>query len=132
MALPNAHLTALPFSRRRAGKRPDTRGRLLLVAAALPLLAALAGPQPAKAETLIRQVYVVEARYGNDPSQVIEHLMALEAPARASGGDDLRAFLAAWGYAHAAIDKPAVADAAVEELTDIGERTHDPAAIASA
>ena len=132
MALPNAHLTALPFSRRRAGKRPDTRGRLLLVAAALPLLAALAGPQPAKAETLIRQVYDVEARYGNDPSQVIEHLMALEAPARASGGDDLRAFLAAWGYAHAAIDKPAVADAAVEELTDIGERTHDPAAIASA
>ena len=73
----------------------------------------------------MQQVFDVEARYGNDPSQVIDHLRPLEAPARASGGDDLRAFLAAWGYAHGATDKPAVADAAVEELTDIGERTHD-------
>ena len=86
----------------------------------------------APVETIVRQVYDVEARYGNDPNQTIEHLRPLEAPARTSGGDDLRAFLAAWGYAHAATDKPAVADAAVDELTDIGERTRDPAALASA
>jgi len=132
VALSKAHLFAPPSVHRRAGQGAAARGRLLLVAAALPLLAALAAAQPARAETILRQVYDVESRYGNDPVQVIEHLVALEAPARASGGDDLRAFLAAWGYAHAAIDKPAVADAAVEELTDIGERTHDPAAIASA
>jgi len=94
--------------------------------------AALLAAPGAHAQTIMRQVFDVEGRYGNDPSQIIVHLRDLEAPARASGGDDLRAFLAAWGYAHAATDKPAVADAAVEELTDIGERTHDPAALASA
>jgi EAL domain-containing protein (putative c-di-GMP-specific phosphodiesterase class I)/GGDEF domain-containing protein len=119
-------------SRRRspAAGRSSARGRP--GAAALALLAALASGTPARAETIMRQVFAVEARYGNDPNELIAHLGALETPARASGGDDLRAFLAAWGYAHAATDKPAVADAAVEELTDIGERTHDPAALASA
>ena len=112
--------------------RSPAGGRLHFVASALALLAALAFAAPARAETIMRQVFDAEARYGNDPNEVIAHLVALEAPARASGGDDLRAFLAAWGYAHAATDKPAVADAAVEELTDIGERTHDPAALASA
>jgi diguanylate cyclase (GGDEF)-like protein len=113
-----------------AAGRPSARCRLPAVAAALALL--LAFGQAVAAESIMRQVFAVEARYGNDPNEVINHLVALETPARASGGDDLRAFLAAWGYAHAAVDKPAVADAAVEELTDIGERTHDPAAIASA
>ncbi|HEY8975790.1 MAG TPA: hypothetical protein VIN75_16335, partial [Burkholderiaceae bacterium] len=80
----------------------------------------------------MRQVLDVESRYGADPVETIEHLRPLEAAARASGGDDLRTFLAAWGYAHAATDKPAVADAAVEELTDLGERTRNPGALASA
>ncbi|MDP9044436.1 MAG: bifunctional diguanylate cyclase/phosphodiesterase, partial [Pseudomonadota bacterium] len=38
----------------------------------------------------------------------------------------------AWGYAHGATDQPAVAEAAVDELTELGERTRDPAALASA
>ena len=122
----------MPRRRSPAGGRPTPPGRLQASACALALLAALASGSPARAETIMRQVFAVEARYGNDPNEVIAHLRALETPARASGGDDLRAFLAAWGYAHAATDKPAVADAAVDELTDIGERTHDPAALASA
>ena len=125
----------MPRRRAVAAARPAVPRRRLAVAAALTLtlLGALVASRPARAgEPIIRQVFAVEARYGNDPAEVIEHLRPLEAPARASGGDDLRAFLAAWGYAHGAIDKPAVADAAVEELADIGERTHDAAAIASA
>lgn len=128
MARPTPNLTALP--RRRLAAAP--RGRLHGIASALALLAALAAAPPAGATTIMQQVFDVEARYGNDPGEIIEHLRVLEVPARASGGDDLRAFLAAWGYAHGALDKPAVADAAVEELTSIGERTHDAAAIASA
>src|SRR5246127_3034066 len=115
-----------------AAPRPPAGGRLHGIASAFLLLAALAVGQPARADSIMQQVFDVEARYGNDPNEVIERLRPLEVPARASGGDDLRAFLAAWGYAHGAVDKPAVADAAVEELTTIGERTHDPAAIASA
>ncbi|MCK9684089.1 bifunctional diguanylate cyclase/phosphodiesterase [Scleromatobacter humisilvae] len=121
-----------PRRRRATVARPAARGRLHLAASAFVLLAALAWCQGAHAESIMQQVFDIEARYGNEPNDVIAHLRALEVPARASGGDDLRAFLAAWGYAHAATDKPAVADAAVEELTDIGQRTHDPAAIASA
>jgi diguanylate cyclase (GGDEF)-like protein len=128
VACPTSNLIVLPRRRVPAAGR----GRLHGVASALALLAALALGQPARAATILQQVFDVEARYGNDPAEVIAHLRALEVPARASGGDDLRAFLAAWGYAHGAIDKPAVADAAVEELTSIGERTHDAAAIASA
>ena len=128
MAFPKPHST-VPSPRRRPAAG---RGRLCAIAATLALLGAVGAAQAAPAEAIIRQVYDVEARYGNDPNQTIEHLRPLEAPARASGGDDLRAFLAAWGYAHAATDKPAVADAAVDELTDIGERTRDPAALASA
>src|SRR6201985_495598 len=122
----------MPRRRFTADGRPAVRGRLHVAASAFVLLAALAWCRSAHAESIMRQVFDVEARYGNDPNDVIAHLRDLEVPARASGGDALRAFLAAGGYAHAAIDKPAVADAAVEELTDIGERTHDPAAIASA
>ena len=122
----------MPRRRPRAAARSAVRGRLHLVAAAFVLLVGAVWCASARAETILRQVYDVEARYGNDPNETIVHLAPLEAPARASGGDDLRAFLAAWGYAHAATDKPAVADAAVDELTDIGERTRDPAALASA
>ena len=127
MAFPKPHPLAPSPRRRTAGGV-----RLRAVAAALTLLGSVGAALAATAEPIVRQVYDVEARYGNDPNQTIEHLRPLEAPARASGGDDLRAFLAAWGYAHAATDKPAVADAAVDELTDIGERTRDPAALASA
>jgi diguanylate cyclase (GGDEF)-like protein len=86
----------------------------------------------AAAGSIGQQVFAIEARHGNAPHEVIRQLQALEAQARAAGGDDLRIFLAAWGYAHASIDKPAVADAAIEELTDLGQRTHDNAALASA
>jgi diguanylate cyclase (GGDEF)-like protein len=108
------------------------RRRLHEAAGALALLAVFACAQSAHAGPIASQVFEIEARYGNDPNESIVQLRPLEASARASGGDDLRVFLAAWGWAHGATDKPAVADAAVEELTDIGDRTHDPAAIASA
>src|SRR4051812_46999588 len=103
----------MPRHRCAAAGRPAGRGRLNGVAAALALLAALAAAPPAGAATIMQQVFDVESRYGNNPSEIISHLRDLEVPARASGGDDLRAFLAAWGYAHGAVDKPAVADAAV-------------------
>lgn len=77
-------------------------------------------------------VFAIEAKHGNAPHEVIRQLQALEAQARADGGDDLRIFLAAWGYAHACIDKSAVAEAAIEELTELGERTANKAALASA
>lgn len=79
-----------------------------------------------------REVLAIEAREGHDSAKVIEHLRPLEASARARGGDDLRIFLAAWGYAHAEVSKPTVADAAVEELTDLADREHNDAARASA
>jgi diguanylate cyclase (GGDEF)-like protein len=100
--------------------------------AALALSIALAWSPPAHAASVAASVLDVESAYGNDPAEVIRRLRPLEAAAREAGGDDLRTFLSAWGYAHGAMDKPAVADAAVEELTDIGARTHDPAALASA
>ncbi len=77
-------------------------------------------------------VFGIEARHGAEPPRVIARLQPLEARARANGGDDLRIFLAAWGYAHAAIDKPAVAEAAVDELFELGQRTGSAAALASA
>ena len=85
-----------------------------------------------QAGTIGQTVFDIEARHGNDPEQVIQRLHGIEAQARTAGGDDLRIFLAAWGYAHAALDKPAVADAAVEELTELGERGRNDAALASA
>ncbi|MFL6679921.1 MAG: putative bifunctional diguanylate cyclase/phosphodiesterase [Burkholderiaceae bacterium] len=113
-------------------RHPALRGRLPAIAAALALLGAFAAGPVQAAESIMRQVLDVESRYGADPGETIEHLRPLEAAARASGGDDLRTFLAAWGYAHAATDKPAVADAAVEELTELGEHTRNPGALASA
>jgi diguanylate cyclase (GGDEF)-like protein len=104
----------------------------LLLAAAL-LVAGVAGTAgAAQADRIGQQVFAIEAEYGDQPAEVIQRLAPLETAARASQGDDLRIFLAAWGYAHTVTDKPAVADAAIEELTDIGEQTLDSAALASA
>lgn len=99
---------------------------LLLAGCALVLAA------PVKAGAIGDAVFAIEAKHGNEPASVIAALRQVEPQARAGGGDDLRIFLAAWGYAHAAIDKPAVAEAAIEELTEIGQRTGDAAALASA
>ena len=132
MALPKPDLIVIARRLAPADARPTARGRLRRAASALALLAAFAFDPSALAGPIARQVFDIEARYGNDPNETITQLRPLEASARANGGDDLRVFLAAWGWAHGATDKPAVADAAVEELTDIGARTHDPAAIASA
>jgi diguanylate cyclase (GGDEF)-like protein len=104
----------------------------LLLAATL-LLAGVAGAaRAAQVDRIGQQVFAIEAEYGDQPAEVIQRLAPLETAARANQGDDLRIFLAAWGYAHTVTDKPAVADAAIEELTDIGEQTLDSAALASA
>jgi len=118
---PPAGLPARPTLR--AGAMP---WRGILFAAALAL-----GPA-AHAVSLQHRVYGIEASFGHDPAAVIERLRPLEPTARAAGGPDLRAFLAAWGYAHAAVDRPAIAEAAIDELTELGERSGDPAATASA
>lgn len=98
----------------------------------LLLLAALLAAGAAQAGRIGQQVFAIEAEHGDKPAEVIRRLAPLETAARANQGDDLRIFLAAWGYAHTVTDKPAVADAAIEELTDIGEQTLDSAALASA
>lgn len=95
-------------------------------------LAALTLVGVAQAGVIGDRVFDIEARHGGDPAEMIKLLGPLEAEARARQGDDLRIFLAAWGYSHALTDKPAVADAAIEELTDLGERSNDPSALASA
>ncbi|MFO1336764.1 MAG: tetratricopeptide repeat protein [Burkholderiaceae bacterium] len=83
---------------------------------------------------IAQQVDAIEAASGGDPEQVVKALRGLEAKAHAHGGPDLVKFLAAWGYAHGALNQPVVADAAVEELTRLGAgagpETH--AALASA
>lgn len=94
--------------------------------------AALLGVGAAQASRIGEQVFAIEAAHGDKPAEVIRRLAPLEAAARANQGDDLRIFLAAWGYAHTVTDKPAVAEAAIEELTDLGEQTLDSAALASA
>ncbi len=81
---------------------------------------------------LARQIEAIEAAHGNEPPEVVARLRPLEAQARASGGDALRVFLAAWGYAHGAMDQVTVADAATAELIDLGEREGNAAAMASA
>jgi diguanylate cyclase (GGDEF)-like protein len=95
----------------------------LAAAFALASGSACAGPVGA-------EVNRIEAQYGHETREVIARLAPLEPAARAAGGDDLRLFLAAWGYAHGHSGKPAVADAAIDELSELGE--HDPAALASA
>jgi diguanylate cyclase (GGDEF)-like protein len=98
----------------------------------LALAATLCTTGAAQAGAIGDKVFQIEAQFGSNPGEVIERLRPLEAQARAGSADDLRVFLAAWGYAHASIDKPSVAEAAIEELADAGERTQDPAALASA
>ena len=98
----------------------------------LLLAAALLAAGAAQAGRIGQQVFAIEAEHGDKPAEVIQRLAPLEAAARSAQGDDLRIFLAAWGYAHTVTDKPAVAEAAIEELTDIGEQTLDSAALASA
>jgi diguanylate cyclase (GGDEF)-like protein len=86
----------------------------------------LAGP------TLGQQVEAIEAAYGNEPQEVVARLKPLEAGARAAGGDSLRIFLAAWGYAHGTMDQFTVADTATAELIEMGERQGNAGAMASA
>ncbi|MED5620192.1 putative bifunctional diguanylate cyclase/phosphodiesterase [Ideonella sp. BN130291] len=119
------HLPSVPAWPRRCLLRAAARALVALTAALGATGGALAG-------AIGDKVFEIEAQFGSQPGQVIERLRPLEAGARAGDTDDLRIFLAAWGYAHASIDKPSVAEAAVEELTDLGERLHDPAALASA
>jgi diguanylate cyclase (GGDEF)-like protein len=84
------------------------------------------------APSLSQQIEAIEARHGSEPPEVVARLRPLEAPARAQGGDELRVFLAAWGYAHGLMDQFTVADAAAAELIDLGEREGNAAAMASA
>jgi EAL domain-containing protein (putative c-di-GMP-specific phosphodiesterase class I)/GGDEF domain-containing protein len=124
---------ARPDARTRPAGAGPTRarpGRRLAVALALATGLAIGCATGAHAGAIGDQVFAIEAGHGDDSAQVIARLVPLEAGARAAGGDDLRIFLAAWGYAHGAIDKPSVAEAAIEELTELG--AHDDAALASA
>jgi diguanylate cyclase (GGDEF)-like protein len=116
----------LPASRSRRARRVVACA-LALVAGAFAAASVSARPGP-----LGQRILAIEATHGNDPAFMIAQLRPLEAAARERRGDDLRVFLAAWGYAHAATDKTAVADAAIEELSEQGERDHDDAALASA
>ena len=95
------------------------------------LLSLLGGPCVAAPE-LAQQIEAIEASDGSEPPKVVERLRPLEAKARALGGDNLRVFLAAWGYAHGLMDQFTVADAATAELIDLGEREGNAAAMASA
>jgi hypothetical protein len=94
VALSKPDLIVMPRRRSPAHRRPAVRGRLHAIASATALLAAFAFGAPAQAGQLMKQVFDIEARHGNDPSEIIDELRPLEAAARASGGDDLRAFLA--------------------------------------
>lgn len=89
-------------------------------------------PAWAEPASVVQQIEAIEARYGSEPPQVVARLRPLEAQARAQGGDTLRVFIAAWGYAHGMMDQFTVADAATAELIDLGERQGNAAAMASA
>ncbi|MDR7267537.1 diguanylate cyclase (GGDEF)-like protein [Pelomonas saccharophila] len=104
--------------------------RLWLVGGLL-LLALLVRPCLA-APALAQQIEAIEASHGSEPPEVVARLRPLEAQARALGGDNLRVFLAAWGYAHGLMDQFTVVDAATAELIDLGEREGNAAAMASA
>jgi len=96
------------------------------------LLVALLSPPCLAATTLAQQIEAIEASHGNEPPEVVARLRPLEAQARALGGDNLRVFLAAWGYAHGSMDQFTVVDAATTELIDLGQRENNAAAMASA
>jgi diguanylate cyclase (GGDEF)-like protein len=120
-----------------SGRLPSADGlirlplRRLLLAAAL-LLLSLSGGRCLAAPSLAQQIEAIEASHGSDPPEVVARLRPLEAPARALGGDNLRVFLAAWGYAHGMTDQFTVADAATAELIELGQRDGNAAAMASA
>lgn len=84
------------------------------------------------ASALAQRIEAIEADYGSQPAEVVARLRPLEAEARSLGGDNLRVFIAAWGYAHGLMDQMTVADAATAELIDLGERESNAAAMASA
>jgi len=94
-------------------------------------LSSLSGPCLAD-PTLAQQIEAIEASYGSEPPEVVARLRPLEAQARAQGGDNLRVFLAAWGYAHGLMDQFTVVDAATAELIDLGQREGNTSAMASA
>ena len=96
------------------------------------LLAVLFSPPCLAAPTLAQQIEAIEASHGSEPNEVVARLRPLEAQARALGGDNLRVFLAAWGYAHGLTDQFTVVDAATTELIDLGQREGNAAAMASA
>jgi diguanylate cyclase (GGDEF)-like protein len=118
--------TARPAARAASARHGTGRWQLLAV------LLALVAPPTLRAGPLADQVRTIEARDGSQPAQVIAALQPLEAQARAGDADDLRTFLAAWGYAHLEVDKPSVVDAAIEELTNLGMRSGDAATLAFA
>lgn len=106
-------------------------GRFWLAGWLLALLSLLSGPSLA-GPTLAQQIEAIEASYGSEPPEVVARLRPLEAQARAQGGDNLRVFLAAWGYAHGLMDQFTVVDAATAELIDLGQREGNTSAMASA
>lgn len=110
--------------------RPSLR-RLLLAAAAV-LALCLGGGRCFASPSLAQQIEAIEAGHGSEPPEVVARLRPLEAQARALGGDHLRVFLAAWGYAHGMMDQYTVADAATAELIELGQRDGNAAAMASA
>lgn len=69
-----------------------------------------------------REVLLIEAELGDQSEAVLKALAPLESAARQAGGDDLRTFLAAWGYAHGTLDHLSIADAAVVELGQLAEK----------
>lgn len=97
----------------------------------LLLLSLICGSGQA-APALAQQIEAIEAGHGNEPAEVVARLRPLEAQARVLGGDNLRVFLAAWGYANGLMDQFTVADAATAELIDLGQREGNAAAMASA
>ncbi|MFG6469063.1 putative bifunctional diguanylate cyclase/phosphodiesterase [Roseateles sp. BYS87W] len=116
------------------GRRPPVWvARFAPIAALCCALALLSGDARAvPASALARQVEAIEAAHGNEPAEVVARLAPLEAQARTAGGDALRVFLAAWGYAHGALDRMTVADTATAELISLGEREGNASAMASA
>ncbi|KQW43534.1 MULTISPECIES: bifunctional diguanylate cyclase/phosphodiesterase [unclassified Roseateles] len=121
----------------RSSGPPPVFGSIFRPAARLWLLGcvwllALFGQPGLAASTLAQQIEAIEASHGNAPPEVVARLRPLEAQARALGGDNLRVFLAAWGYAHGMTNQYTVVDAATAELIDLGEREGNAAAMASA
>ncbi|MCX9155029.1 diguanylate cyclase [Niveibacterium sp. 24ML] len=82
--------------------------------------------------SIASEIEAIERRHGADAEVVIEKIRQYEGPARKAGGADLRVFLSAWGFAHAAASKLGVAEAALADLSRLAEQTKDPETEASA